>query len=533
MTRLPATPPDGEGQEPTGGHPGDTPTEALTWEGDAGDGGDTGPQAVRSGRTSWTAAELMRVTFEAPRWAVPGVLAEGVNLLAGAPKIGKSWLSLALAVDVATGGRALRAATTGGPETGGIDVHQGDVLYLALEDTGRRLRDRLIKVLGRTPAPDRLTLMTSCPPFPEGAAHITAWLNEHPDARLVVIDVFAMIKGAATSTSAYTADYAAVTRIKKIADEYGVAVLLVHHVRKQASDDFLTEVSGTNGIAGAADAILVLKRTRGTADGALHITGRDVDEAEHALTFEAESGRWAMLPGEAVDHLVGETRARILDFVRAHAGGTPKEIAAGTGLNHENVKKACRRMAEDGHLTNQGGGRYSTVPRVPRVPRPGQSRDQAVPEGVPGPVAVPAGDRAPASGTEVWKGRQQLVDEVFAAFTTAELAGWPQERVRTALDAWETAKKAPRSVERYARAMLDRGDVRALADLLARHAPVPTPVPPRFDPAELHGSSAAPASAAARAAAQAEARAALDATRERRRGAAARAPAPEGAVTGS
>jgi hypothetical protein len=89
-----------------------------------------------------------------------------------------------------------------------------------------------------------------------------------------------------------------------------LAVVLVHHVRKAGSEDFLTEVSGTNGIAGAADATLVLKRARGQADGILHVTGRDVDEAEYALSFQPASGAWHLLDGPVTDHTVSDTPPR-------------------------------------------------------------------------------------------------------------------------------------------------------------------------------------------------------------------------------
>ena len=135
---------------------------------------------------------------------------------------------------------------------------------------------------------------------------------------MVIIDVFAKMRGAsAPGMSAYDADYAAVGRAKKVADDYGVAVVLVHHVRKAGSDDFLAEVSGTNGLAGAADATLVLKRARGQADGVLHVTGRDVDEAEYALAFDPGAGAWRLLDGPAEDHAIGDTRAAILRWLRA------------------------------------------------------------------------------------------------------------------------------------------------------------------------------------------------------------------------
>ncbi|MCX4824401.1 AAA family ATPase [Streptomyces sp. NBC_01142] len=299
-------------------------------------------------RTAWTADELMATEFPAPKWAVPGIISEGVNLLAGPPKVGKSWLSLGLALSVAAGGTAMDS----------VPVDGGPVLYLALEDTPRRLQTRMGKILGNERAPSGLTLATSCPPLPQGGSEaIAQWVERNPEARMVVIDVFAKMRGnSAPGASAYDADYAAVGHAKRIADHYGIAVVLVHHVRKAASDDFLAEVSGTNGLAGAADATLVLKRARGQADGVLHVTGRDVDEAEYALRFYAEAGAWQLLEGPAADHTIGDTRATILRYVREHPGAKPKQIAEGTRLQPDLVRQSCSRMANDVQLIRKAGG---------------------------------------------------------------------------------------------------------------------------------------------------------------------------------
>ncbi|MFD7697525.1 AAA family ATPase [Streptomyces sp. NPDC059805] len=302
-------------------------------------------------RTAWTADQLMAAHFPEPKWAVPGILAEGVNVLAGPPKVGKSWLSLGLGLSVAAGGKAFDS----------VPVEGGPVLYLALEDTPRRLQTRMGKLLGGQPAPAGLTLVTECPPFPQGGTEaIAQWLERNPDARMVVIDVFAKMRGQAPAgVSAYDADYVAVGYAKRLADHYGVAVVLVHHVRKAGSEDFLTEVSGTNGIAGAADATLVLKRARGQADGILHVTGRDVDEAEYALSFQPASGAWHLLDGPVSDHTVSDTRATILRYVRAHPGAKPKDMAG--ELPHvdiDTIRRTCNRMADAGQLTKDPGGRY-------------------------------------------------------------------------------------------------------------------------------------------------------------------------------
>jgi hypothetical protein len=176
---------------------------------------------------------------------------------------------------------------------------------------------------------------------------------------MVVIDVFAKVRGrAAAAVSAYHADYAAVGHAKKLADDYGVAVVLVHHVRKAGAEDFLEAVSGTNGLAGAADATLVLRRPRGEADGMLSITGRDVDESEYALRFTAENGSWTLLDGPPGDYAMSGTRAAIVRHVRTHPGSTPKAIAEATGIGYANVRKTCLRMAEDGQLIADPAGRY-------------------------------------------------------------------------------------------------------------------------------------------------------------------------------
>ncbi|WP_431897354.1 AAA family ATPase [Nonomuraea sp. bgisy101] len=328
-------------------------------------------------RTSWTADELMAMTFPETKWAVPGVIAEGLNLLAGPPKVGKSWLSLGTAIAVAGGGKALEA----------IEVEPGPVLYLALEDTPRRLQNRMGKILQGKPAPKDLTLATSCPTLPQGGEQaIARWLERNVGARMVVIDVFAKVRGTTPpGLSAYDADYAAMGHAKRLADTFGVAVVLVHHVRKMGSDDFLEQVSGTNGLAGAADATLVLKRARGTADGVLHVTGRDVEEDEYAMAFQPAAGLWRLMDGPPEDHQLGETRAAIARYLRTNPNSPPKEIAEAIGRTRDTVKRTCARMAQDSQLCVDAAGRYrlpgtespGAVPAVPAVPEPPSTSDNA------------------------------------------------------------------------------------------------------------------------------------------------------------
>jgi hypothetical protein len=315
---------------------------------DSGDAGDSISPSPR--RTRWTAAELLAHEFPEPNWSIPGLLPEGLTLLVGAPKIGKSWLQLDIGVAVASGGVAL----------GHLPVEQGDVLYLALEDTGRRLQERLRKVLNGGEAPKGLTIELECPPLPMGGRTLIGeWIKAHAGARLVMIDVLARVRGVpAAGVSAYDADYLAVAAAKDLADEYRVAVVVAHHDRKLKADDWLDSVSGTHGLAGAADTIAVLSRPRGKADGHLKITGRDLDEAEYALKFDPLLAQWNVLEGPALDHLVGDTRAAILGHLRAAGPARPKQVADALELDHELVKKTLQRMADAGQVDSDGAGTY-------------------------------------------------------------------------------------------------------------------------------------------------------------------------------
>jgi hypothetical protein len=136
-------------------------------------------------------------------------------------------------------------------------------------------------------------------------------------------------------------------------------VLLVHHVRKAGAEDFLATVSGTNGLAGAADAVLVLERARAQADGVLHVTGRDVDETDYALAFDPRAGAWRLLDGPASDYLIRDTRSLVLRYLRDDPGQRPKQIADALHLDPATIRQTCRRMVEDGQLHATPGGAYS------------------------------------------------------------------------------------------------------------------------------------------------------------------------------
>lgn len=286
-------------------------------------------------RRTITAADLSRKAFPDPRYAVPGVVPEGANLLVGAPKKGKSWFLLGLGIAIAAGGRAL----------GKIPVEQGDVLLLCLEDNQRRLQERLIRVLDGAPAPERLHMITEWPRLDEGAdRELDAWLRDHPEARLVGIDVIARLRPPSSAPgNPYQLDYWTLARLKAVADAHGVALVAVHHSRKASADDPLDTISGTAGLAGAADTALILTREKGRAEANLYVRGRDVPEADYALSFDPVTCTWNLL-GDAAEFRLTAGRAEVQKLLRARGPLTPKAIAEALGAEPGNVRVLLHRM---------------------------------------------------------------------------------------------------------------------------------------------------------------------------------------------
>lgn len=307
----------------------------------------------------FTAPELMQREFPEPRWAVPGLIAEGLTLLVGAPKFGKSWICLNLAVAVAAGGKAL----------GKIDVESGAVLYAALEDPARRLQNRLDIVMQGEAVPVGLDFVTVLPRMPKATEVIGGWLDAHPDARLVIVDVLRKVRPLSdgrTGRAAYDEDYDTLGALKALADQFSIAIVVVHHTRKAMDEaDVINEVSGSTGLTGAADAILIAKRARNTSEAVLHVTGRDITEQEFGLSWSAQGCQWSLQDEPVVIASMSATRRIIYDYLTDHPGSTPKEITAALGISLNTVKQTVRRMVKDDQLDSDGEGRYLAVSVTP------------------------------------------------------------------------------------------------------------------------------------------------------------------------
>jgi len=310
---------------------------------------DVANELVVTRRIAWTAADLMTTDFPEPRWAIEGLIPEGLTVFAGAPKLGKSWLALGLSIAVASGGRAL----------GKIPVDRGPVLHLALEDSARRLKGRLGALLNGNGPPRDLQFFTTWERLDRGgAAEMETWLERHPDTRLVVVDVYTSIRPPAKSSSdSYVSDYQGASELQRVAMVHGVAIVLLYHTRKAEASDFVETIQGTLGTAAAADTLMVARRGGGKADATLSITGRDVNEQNLALRFDSEVGTWTLI-GDAAEFALGETRRTILEVVKEHGSLTPKEASGLIEVDYNLAKVTMWRMANDGQLVAVKG-RYT------------------------------------------------------------------------------------------------------------------------------------------------------------------------------
>ena len=267
-----------------------------------------------------SAQDLLEMPLPSVPWIVEDLIGTGLNLLVGDPKIGKSWFVLQLALCVNKGLPFLDHATC---ETG--------VLYLCLEDTQKRIQERLFKLTDE--AKTTLQFVTEAKTIHSG---LFLQLDEHiakqPNTKLIIIDTLQMVRGSNTQSKSYASDYSDISALKKFADKHEIAILVVHHTRKMDDQNVFNTISGSNGLMGASDTTLVLdKNKQSIGNATLSCKGRDIEFAEYQLAFQ--NCQWKLIKQTSAEELrereIPSCVLQVLDFVSSLPGnweGTPTAL---------------------------------------------------------------------------------------------------------------------------------------------------------------------------------------------------------------
>ncbi len=298
-------------------------------------------------------SELYETVYQSRTPVIDGLLYSGTYLFAGAPKVGKSFLMAQLAYHVSTG-----------LPLWGYTVHKGMVLYLALEDDHRRLQGRLYRMFGMDDT-DNLRFAIYAKQLGVGLEEqLKKFVQEHPDTKLIIIDTLQKVREAGGEKYSYANDYEVVGKLKRLADDCGICLLLVHHTRKQQADDKFDMISGTNGLLGAADGAFLLQKEKRT-DGStiLDVAGRDQQEQRLYLTKDRDRLVWELERTET--ELWVEPPDPVLEAIAAFVttdkptwSGNATELVTTLDVDLKPNTLTMRLNVNAGRLLNEHGIRY-------------------------------------------------------------------------------------------------------------------------------------------------------------------------------
>jgi RecA-family ATPase len=297
---------------------------------------------------TFTAQDLFTMDIPKTNWIVDTLLPEGLILLCGKPKVGKSWFILNLAIVVANGGYLFNKFKT----------TKSKVLYLAMEDTQNRLKERL-SLLCKSNYPDNLHFVIHSSTVNNGGLlDINSFLDSNPDTKLIIVDTLQKFKGIEKNTkNQYAQDYEIMTKLKTISDKFKIAFVFIHHTRKGGSDDIFDTASGTTGLTGAVDQTIILQKERNKNEIIMSLTGRDVNEQEIAIRFE--DFKWEYL-GNADDYKVSKERQEIIDLLKSskiHL--SPKEISDSLNKGYGATRALLIKMFNSNQVNRQDNKYYA------------------------------------------------------------------------------------------------------------------------------------------------------------------------------
>ena len=304
--------------------------------------------------------ELYQTPYKSRPPIIDGLLYGGAYILAGAPKIGKSFLVAQIAYHISTGKKLWD-----------YDVHQGTVLYLALEDDYQRIQSRMFMMYGVEDS-SNLYFATAANKIGNGLdEQLEFFINEHPDTKLIIIDTMQKIREVGGEAYSYASDYEIIGRLKQFADKHCICVLIVHHTRKQPAGDTFEMISGTTGLLGCADGSLLMQKKKRTAlEATIDVVGRDQQDQILYLSKDPNTQIWNLDKTETELHReppdpVLEAVARLVTSEQPEWTGSPSELAEAlnTGMatnaltKYLNVK--CGRLTDEYGIIYENKAKHS------------------------------------------------------------------------------------------------------------------------------------------------------------------------------
>jgi RecA-family ATPase len=265
-----------------------------------------------------TLNELYETSYPSRPPIIDGLLYSGTYLLAGAPKVGKSFLVAQLAYHISAG-----------LPLWDFPVKQCTVLYLALEDDYKRLQDRMFRMFG-VESTEHLFFATAAKQIGAGLEdQLELFIREHPNTQLIIIDTLQKIRELSGESYNYASDYEIIGKLKMFADKHGICLLLVHHTRKQPASDKFEMISGTTGLLGCADGAFLLQKERGIAMNAtLDVVGRDQPEQKIFLIRDREHLNWTLdhIEAESTEQPPDPILEKVNTFLKDSWTGTPTDL---------------------------------------------------------------------------------------------------------------------------------------------------------------------------------------------------------------
>jgi hypothetical protein len=304
----------------------------------------------------YTSQELLAADLPAPKWIIPDLLPEGLTLLVGKPKSGKSWLSLQIAASLSLGHDVISH----------FPCNPTSVFYISLEESDFLVKDRFEKKIGGMGSPDHLTFLFDCAVETAGVKFIEAEINcAAVPPKLIIIDTLRRFMPS-FDVNSYDETTSALQGLRALAAKHEISILALCHARKSASADAIQDtILGSTGFAAGSDTFMIVTKNPGRPTderplrGYVYTDSRIVMQSEYAIELVKDRG-WRYV-GEGEQVRKSDIQQAIISALKeAQEKMTPKDIADETNIDHGIVKTTCRRLFRNGDIKQISRGFYAS-----------------------------------------------------------------------------------------------------------------------------------------------------------------------------